>query len=585
MKEIFELETDRRIMGGKVVSLEEAIRRSTRPRTRLHLNTGAFANAALREIIRQYYDQDPQFTLISSGVTTPYEIALVLSGLAKRIITTNHSYTYPTPRPIRLLQEMEKDGVFEIESWSLYSLEQRLMAAALGVGFMPTKSLVGTSLAEENAGAFKVIADPFDGESEMGVVKALAPDISIIHGCVADPEGNTILAPPYFGSIWGPRASKEGIVVTVERIVSSEFIRKYNALVKIPAYMVRFVCPIPFGAHPQGLAAETTGVVDGYGEDYDFLLHFLEASQDSTGLRQWVQEWAVDCPDQETYLGKVGTERVLYLKGKSSEDAWRYEGLGSEADSVANPPFNSTEMMVIAAAREIMEVVTKNGYRTMLAGMGSPGLAAWLAFYVLKQRDYSISMLTGAGQVGYAPRPGDPFLITLSNVMTCTMLTDTMDVYSTFVGGSNNKCLSVLGTAQIDKYGNINTVKIGDSSFIGLGGAGDAVNAQETLVVAKQSQGRFMGKVPFVGCPGKNIKTLVTDLGVFKKLPADDTFTLTKYFSPVSGMSTEDQLEKIRERCGWEVKIDGVLEEVLPPTSDELAILRPLDPKRVFIGK
>lgn len=585
MKEIFELETDSRKTGRKVVSLEEAISRTIRPRIKLHLNTGAFANAALREIIKQYHDRDPQFTLISSGVTTPYEIALVLSGLAKRVITTNHSYTYPTPRPIRLLQKMEKEGVFKIESWSLYSLEQRLMAGALGVGFMPTKSLVGTSLAEENAAAFKVMDDPFDAKSKMGVVKSLAPDVSIIHGCVADREGNTILAPPYFGSIWGPRASRDGVVVTVEKIVPPEFIRNHSALVKIPEHMVKFVCPVPFGAHPQGLAAETTGVVEGYGEDYDFLLRFLDAGQDSAGLKKWVEEWAVNCSAQEDYLGKIGPERLLYLKGKSSADAWRYEKLESDTDLVANPEFNSIEMMVIAAAREIMEVVTQSGYKTMLAGMGSPGLAAWLAFYVLKQRDYNISMMTGAGQVGYAPRPGDPFLITLSNVMTCTMLTDTMDVYSTFVGGANNRCLSVLGTAQIDKYGNINTVKIGDSSFIGLGGAGDAVNARETLVVAKQSQSRFLEKVPFVGCPGKNIKTLVTDLGVFKKLADDDTFTLTKYFSPLSGRRKEDQLQKIKERCGWEVKIDTVLEEVLPPTSDELAILRPLDPERVFIGK
>ena len=171
---------------------------------------------------------------------------------------------------------MYKEGSLEIESWSLYSLEQRLMAAALGVGFMPTRSLMGSTLSEENIDSFKVIADPFNEREKIGVVKSLIPDISIIHGCVADSEGNTILAPPYFASIWGPRASRGGVIVTVEKIVPSEFIRRHSTLVKLPGYLVKFVCPVPFGAHPQGLAAESIGVGDGYGEDYEFLSQLYE---------------------------------------------------------------------------------------------------------------------------------------------------------------------------------------------------------------------------------------------------------------------------------------------------------------------
>lgn len=251
----------------------------------------------------------------------------------------------------------------------------------------------------------------------------------------------------------------------------------------------------------------------------------------------------------------------------------------------AQTGYNSTEMMVVAGAREISSMVTPHGFETILAGIGSPALAAWLAFYLLKMKDESVNMMTGLGLVGYAPRPGDPFLMTLSNVMACSMLTDSTEVYGTFVGGANNQCLSVLGTAQIDQFGNINTVKIDGKPLIGLGGGGDAVNARETLIVARQSSRRFMEKIPYVGCVGKNIKTLVTDLGVFKKLGKDETFTLTKYFSTPSPGGKDERLGEIRARCGWEVKVAETLEEVPPPTKEELTILRSLDPGRQFIGK
>jgi len=585
IREIFELENVACDKGGKVVPLNEAIVECVRPGMKLHVSTGAYPNAALREIIRCYWGRNPEFTLVSSGVTTPFEICLTLSGLVKKIVTTNHSYTYPTPRPIPLLQKMEKQGLLDIEHWSLYSLEQRLMAGALGVGFMPTKSLMGSSLADENQGSFAMMRDPFDAEASIGVVKALSPDISIIHGCVADCEGNTILSPPYFSSLWGSRASKGGVIVTVEKIVPPEVIRKYAALVKIPGHLVRCVCPVSFGSHPQGLAAESVGVAEGYGEDYEFIQTFVEASQSEEGLKEWVEEWVLGCNDQEGYLQRLGVDRIMFLKGKSSVDAWKYEKAAGDADKSDRSSYNATEMMAIAGAREIADAVRKNGYKNILAGIGTPALAAWVAFYMLKSNNERVDLLTGLGHVGYAPRPGDPFLMTLSNVASSAMLTDTTEVYGVFVGGANNRCLSVVGTAQIDKYGNINTVKMGDYNFIGVGGAGDAVNARETLVVAKQSRNRFMEKVPFVGCPGKGIKTLVTDLGVFKKLNDEETFSLTHFFSGSADSGKEERVQKIRNRCGWEVKLAQRIEEVLPPTSEELAILRSLDPKGIFIGK
>jgi acyl CoA:acetate/3-ketoacid CoA transferase beta subunit/acyl CoA:acetate/3-ketoacid CoA transferase alpha subunit len=569
----------------KIVSLKEAVAKTVKPGMSLHLGTGAYANAATREIIRQYWGKDPGFTLISSGVTTPFKIALVCSGLVKKVITTNHSYLYPRVKPISLLQDLHQQGRLEIECWSLYALEQRLMAAAMGVGFMPTKSLVGTTLGEEKRDAFKVMEDPFEEGERIGIVKALFPDISFVHGCVADSDGNVILAPPYFTSIWGPRASKGGVVVSVEKIVPSEFIRSRNALVKVPGSLVKFLCPLSLGSHPQGLAAESIGIDTGYGEDYEFIIDSVKAGKDEDTLKAWIDEWILKCPEQDDYLKKLGSERISSVKKKSSTKTGKKGLLKGKGRPESHTKFNETEMMVVAAAREIKDVVVRGGFQSILTGIGSPAMGAWLADYLLKEEGENVYLMTGSGLLGYAPRPGDPFLMTMSHVMTCSMLTDTTDIYGTFVGGAHNRCLTVLGAAQVDQYGNLNTVKINDIPLIGVGGGGDAINARETLVVAKQSPVRFLKKVNYVGIPGKAIKTLVTDYGVFKKLEEDETFTLTKVFIASSIKKKEDRIEKIQEMCGWPMKVADTLEDVSPPTAEELNILRSLDPEGFFIGR
>jgi acyl CoA:acetate/3-ketoacid CoA transferase beta subunit len=190
--------------------------------------------------------------------------------------------------------------------------------------------------------------------------------------------------------------------------------------------------------------------------------------------------------------------------------------------------------------------------------------------------------MTGNGQVGFSPRPADPFLMSLSNVMTSKMLTDTSEVYGTFVGGAHNKCLSVIGAAQIDQYGNINTVKVNDSYFIGVGGAGDALNSCETVAVVKQSRDRFLKKVPFISCPGERITTLVTDMGVFRKYDSSN-FTLAKVIVSSTGLAHGDIIQQIGERCGWDVEAVDSLQEIIPPTQKELSVLRMLDPKGFFI--
>ena len=564
---------------NKVVSLEEAIRRNVKPGKKLYFSMES--NAAALELLRQYWGTSPSFTLIMGGISG-YHIGLIHYGLVKKLIYSMSSHMHPTPGPVGVLQAAYKKGVVHMENWSMLSLQQRLMASAFGVGFMPTKSLVGTGMAEENKEDFMEIQDPFGTGSKCALLRALDVDVSIIHGCVADSYGNTILGNPWDETKWAARASTDGVVVTVEKIVSTSFIRKHSNLVGIPGYLVNSVSEVPFGAHPRGLVNSDIKEFEGYGSDYDSMEDYRRATDDPAKLDDWTTEWVLNCQSHQDYLRKLGSDRLMLLKKRADEYAWKHD-LESSSDALsADQEFTVAEMMIVAAASKITEIVKSNGYRTILTGIGVSGLAAWLAHIQLLREGYGIDLVFGSGQYGFAPRPANPFMASVANVPTCKMLTSLSEIYGIIVGGRNNKCLSILGAAQIDKQGNLNASRLGDLFLIGAGGAADAINAQETMVIMRQSRGRFVDSVPYVSCPGTKVKRLVSTMGIFEKLGDDSEFTLTKYFADHKLATAEDMVRKVVENCGWPLKIAPDISVVQPPTLEELMIIRLLDPKRFY---
>lgn len=567
---------------NKVTDLKEAINLSVKPGAVIHLGEGS--NAAAREIIRQFKGTNPAFSLVMCGFTT-YAMDLVHYDLVKKIISPFAGELYLTPGPSRVFSRAYKEKKVTIELWSLYSITQRLIAGALDVGFVPTKSLEGTSIAEENKDSYRLINDPFDSSKKIGVVKALNPDLSIVHGWAADLNGNTILSPQVFSGeeAWGARASKNGVVVTVEKIVPTSFIRRYSYMVKIPGYLVRSVSVAPLGAHPQGMTNYGIEEFEPYGEDYDFYLEHRKATRSFESLEKWLKEWVIDCPTQEDYLRRLGQDKISFLKEKGRGDSWEEKmNQASQLISKSND-YNPVEMMIVAAARKIEERVKKQDYKIILSGVGAAGLAGWLAYYQMKKKGVEVEILLGSGFYGLVPQPGDPVLLSLSNIHTCKLTGGVVDAYGFLVCGYNKKSLSLLAGGQVDKYGNINSAKIGNNAFLtGPGGAGDAYQAQEVMLVMAQSKDRFLDKVPYITSSGKNVKTLVSTMGIFEKADEDKELCLTGYFS-ANDITGEKRIREVIENCGWELKVSPEIKEISPPTFEELITLRLLDPKGYFL--
>lgn len=566
---------------GKVVDLARAIREHVEPGATLHLAGGIGGpSAAIAELMRAFSGRRPGFTLVQSTVCG-HALNLLHAGLVRELVCAVAAEISGSARPSAIVHRAcDLDGLV-LSNWSLLSLQQRLMAGAFGLPFMPTRSLLGSDLAAEHAGEFAEADDPF-GTTRVGLVRALVPDLSIVHGCIADPDGNTVLAAPAGEDVWGALASRRGVIVTVERIVTAEELRRHAALVRIPAHRVLAVCAVPLGLHPFALPNPGLGGFAPYEMDRDFLRELGQASRDVAALDRWIDTWVRGCGSHAEYLERLGEPRIAGLR-RHPQDRPAAQPAPPVAPAATCDAARTTlpaaqvdpqEAMLLVLAREIAEAVRERGHRVVLAGAGVGATAAFLAYFWLRARGHEVQLLTGNGQLGYTPVPGESILGTQAVVRSATMLTDTVLAQGVLVGGGYGGCLAVLGAGQVDRSGAINSSRGVDGRFlVGSGGANDALNASEVIVVLNQSRDRFVERLAYRTGPGDRVRTVVSSLAVFRK-DADGGLRLTDLLPRSDGRDDASALAAVREGCGWPIPPETAVGALAPPTADELAWLR-----------
>lgn len=569
------LEADKK--ANKIVELNRAIQEIQNGMAVYVHNAGA----AVYELFRQFHDRHPNFTLMMSLLGGPPVLGLIHGGLIQKIIFTTCSDLGPRPTPNPIIQRAFKQKKIDFENWSVLSFTQALIAGALNLPFMPTLSIMGSSIAEENHQSFTVITDPFE-KREIGLIKSLNPDIALVHGWAADSSGNTILAPAVDNGNWGAKASKRGVIVTVERIVSPDFIKEHSTFVKIPGYMVNAVCVVPLGAHPYGMNAQSFSEFKGYIADNKFIQEFRLASENEERLNKWLGEWVLNCKTHNEYKEKLGLQRIYELDSRSTKNIRQFHPTPTHINKKEKQTCSEVEFEVIGAARKIKDIIIKRGLKTMFAGMGLASLAGCCAYYSLKEDGYEIDMV-GSG-IGFVSDTGNPLMINLGNTQATKMLPEVLDVHGVCVGGAKSECLGILGAAQIDKYGNINSTKIGDDLYItGAGGGNDiASGAQAVVVITTQKGDRLTDKISYITCPGTKVMTLISNEGVYEKKGLE--LILTEFF-PKGNLSQNKRIQQILNTCGWELKISSEIKEVKPPSIRELKLLRSLDPEGIYLHR
>jgi glutaconate CoA-transferase subunit A len=144
-------------------------------------------------------------------------------------------------------------------------------AAAMGLPSLPIKGMLGSDLLtiSEVIGSQKQIKDPFTGET-MIAVKAIEPDVAVIHAQKADEYGNVRIEGPFYEDIIKAKAAKK-VVVTVEELIPNSAIRKQPEATTIPHFIVDAVVETPKGSYP-------CSCFNYYDVDYEHIQEYLKAA-------------------------------------------------------------------------------------------------------------------------------------------------------------------------------------------------------------------------------------------------------------------------------------------------------------------
>ncbi|RMH02476.1 MAG: CoA-transferase subunit beta [Chloroflexi bacterium] len=243
--------------------------------------------------------------------------------------------------------------------------------------------------------------------------------------------------------------------------------------------------------------------------------------------------------------------------------------------------------MIISAARALY------GHRVVFVGVGLPNIACNLA-----RRTHSpgLELIYESGVFGARPARlplsiGDPALVT-----NATAVMSMADLFLFYLQGGRVD-VALLGGAQIDRFGNLNTTAIGDYAnprvrLPGSGGACEiATNARHILIIMRLKKRAFVSKLDFctspghlegsnsrqnLGLPGHGPVQVITDRAIFDFATPAKEMRLT-------AVAPGETAESIQKEVGWPLNISPSLNQMPHPTPEELRLIREeLDPQGLY---
>ena len=155
----------------------------------------------------------------------------------------------------------------------------------MGVPFLPVRGILGSIYPEVNAD-FKVIPDPYSGE-DLVVVKALKPDVTLVHGSKGDESGN-ILIPRLADWPLAIRASRT-VIATVEERVAGPLQEDADWRL-IPSIHLSALVLCPGGAAP-------TGYPGYYALDEGQMALYLQSAKEPVAWADYLQQFVYQRKD------------------------------------------------------------------------------------------------------------------------------------------------------------------------------------------------------------------------------------------------------------------------------------------------
>lgn len=293
-----------RKITNKVMNLDEAVEAFVLDGD--YLAIGGFgANrtpiAACHEIVRQGR-KDMGF----AGHTSTHDFQILCAGEVFNRVDIAYVVGLEARGLSPCARRYLESGKVKITEWSNYSLALRLKAAALGVPFLPSRNLMGTDTFKYSGG--KSVECPFTGKNVF-LQPALYPDVSVIHVHEADIYGNARFKGIGVADVELAKASKH-LIITTEKLISNEEIRRDPDSTRIPYYLVDAVCEIPFGAYPGTMPYE-------YFSDENHLKEWLTVEKDPVEFKAFLQKNIYECKNHTEYIMRNGgLRKILELRAE-----------------------------------------------------------------------------------------------------------------------------------------------------------------------------------------------------------------------------------------------------------------------------
>jgi glutaconate CoA-transferase, subunit A len=228
---------------------------------------------------------------------------LYASGAAKKIMTSwfSQGIVWGVSKVMRHYTE-SKLAVYE--EWSHLGMGSRFRAGAMGIPFMPMRSMLGSDLLGPLEGQYKVSECPFTGDTVL-LVPALNPEVALIHVQRCDAYGNAQIDGLQFMDVDLAMAANK-VILTTERIVSNDQIRRAPDQTKIPFFAVDAVVEVPWGCAPH----ECYGVYEPFYEHMEYYTKLVNKDPEA-GMQDYLKRYVHAPESWADYLNLLGMTELL----------------------------------------------------------------------------------------------------------------------------------------------------------------------------------------------------------------------------------------------------------------------------------
>src|SRR3970040_1647439 len=253
-------------------------------------------SALIREVIRQKKKElwvGAKFTWVSAAL-------LVGAGCASKLDVGFFLFGPVVEQAIR-------EGRVTAYEYSNVVMTNRIMAGAMGLPFLPVRSLGGTDNFAQPCP--KLIEAPYTGEPIV-IVPALNPDVALIHAHQADVFGNARIFGTGISHVEAAFASKK-VIISAEEIIDTEEIRRDPGRTTVPYYAVDAVVHAPFGAYPGEMQGR-------YASDIPHVVEAVCATMRGF-IQQYLEKWVYGLSNHTEMLDKlVGAQKLAELQRRAT---------------------------------------------------------------------------------------------------------------------------------------------------------------------------------------------------------------------------------------------------------------------------